>query len=194
MRKMRFYVWLLLVGLAFTSSLASAQEQTYTYTFQVVKAPQNPGKKLLSTSEWQSFLKRPGCMVLEDVGAVSSGDAQSLSMGGTKNPFGYTDTRAAGSQVQYVDLGAKIDATIKPRSDGTLFVDARGERSTLNPHPQAKERASCAIFESGTVMKRGQVAVFVCARGPLIAKLFKFDAQGMGLSSSDWLVLALSIE
>ena len=194
MKKLTGLLLLVFFGLALSPLTTAAQEQSYSCTFQVVKSAGNPSSKLLSVEEWKKFLRQPGNVIMENLSEVSSADMQSYTMGGKKNPLGYNDAKSGGNQVQYVDLGAKIDAKIKPLGNGTLLVDARGERSGANPHPQAKERANSIIFESQTVMKRGQVAVFACARGSLIAKCLKDQLPAGSFKDSDWIIMAVTIE
>lgn len=77
------------------------------------------------------------------VAALSGQDA--LIHIGDKYPIVYFDPRAGQFQVQYVDIGIKLDVTSTVKSDGYVIIDVRPEVSTLlelinNQYPRTAVR------------------------------------------------------
>lgn len=192
MRRIRNLVVITVLLLA---SLAPtlAQEQL-VYSFQVLKVKELPSKKLIDVKDWRSFVKSGKVVVLEEVGGSTVTGKDTLVHAGAKYPLSYEDPKAGMYQVQYVDHGTKIDTIFKPLSEQRYLLEARGERAIPNPHPESKDRVLVTIFESTTVLKKGQVAIFGAARGPVIERLFKEQFPAGSLQSDDWIVMVLSLE
>lgn len=171
-----------------------ADENNFAYTFQVLRASEAPQKKICSSEAWQKFLAKPGTSIVEELGGSVVFNRPFLLHPGIKVPLPYTDPRAGMSQVQYTDQGFKLDTRVNKRPDGLLEISARGERSISNPHPTSESRISSIIFESETLMRRGQVAIFGCAQGPMVERLIKDQFPAGTFRPGDWVILAVTIE
>ena len=185
---------LLLSALYFLLLSPTVAEESYNYTFEIVKCPKTPAKRLLSKKDWQQFLNKSGAVVLENIQGVARNDKYSLVFEGVKNPISYKDPRAGGYQVQYTDLGLKLDIKIKSQNDGTLFVESRGDRSVASPIPEHPERSSVMIYESGVTMKRGQTVVVASAKGIMNVRYLKEHFPDISVSESDYLMMVITVE
>jgi type II secretory pathway component HofQ len=79
---------------------------------------------------------------------------------GDKFPIVYFDPRAGQFQVQYVDIGIKLDVTSKVKSDGYVMIEVRPEVSTLielvnNQYP----RTAVRIVETNMRVKDGDTVI-----------------------------------
>ena len=189
-----FPTFLLLFALHFLLLSPTAAEESYNYTFEIVKCPKAPAKRLLSKKDWKQFLNKSGAVVLENIQGVAQNDKYSLVFEGVKNPISYKDPRAGGYQVQYTDLGLKVDIKIKNQNDGSLFVESRGDRSIAAPIPEHPERSSVMIYESGVTMKRGQTVVAASAKGFLNTKYLKDHFPNISVTESDYLMMVITVE
>lgn len=185
---------LLLSALPILLLSPSVAEESYNYTFEIIKCPKAPTKRLLSKSDWKQFLNKSGAIVLENIQGVARNDKYSLVFEGVKNPISYKDPRAGGYQVQYTDLGLKLDIKIKSQTDGTLFVESRGDRSVASPIPEHPERSSVMIYESGVTMKKGQTVVAASAKGIMNVKYLKDHFPDIPVTESDYLMMVITVE
>jgi type II secretory pathway component GspD/PulD (secretin) len=85
---------------------------------------------------------------------------ESLIHIGDKYPIVYFDPRAGQFQVQYVDIGIKLDVTSTVKADGYVLVDVRPEVSTLlelinNQYP----RTAVRIIETKMRVKDGDTII-----------------------------------
>lgn len=182
-----------LLALVFSVAPATSEE-TYNYTVELVKCSKTPSKRVLSKSAWKSFLKQSGAIVLDSAQGVTQDSAPSLVHEGLKSPISYKDPRADMYQVQYVDLGFKIDITIKRQTDGTLYMLSRGERSVASPIPEQPKRASVVIYESGITMKRGEAAVMASTKGVMNVKYLKSHFPDIPVTESDYLMMVITVD
>jgi len=79
---------------------------------------------------------------------------------GDKYPIVYFDPRAGQFQVQYVDIGIKLDVTSTVKADGYVLIDVRPEVSTLlelinNQYP----RTAVRIIETKMRVKDGDTII-----------------------------------
>jgi type II secretory pathway component GspD/PulD (secretin) len=79
---------------------------------------------------------------------------------GDKYPIVYFDPRAGQFQVQYVDIGIKLDVTSTVKSDGYVLIEVRPEVSTLlelinNQYP----RTAVRIIETNMRVKDGDTII-----------------------------------
>ena len=79
---------------------------------------------------------------------------------GDKYPIVYFDPRAGQFQVQYVDIGIKLDVTSNVKSDGYVLIEVRPEVSTLlelinNQYP----RTAVRIIETNMRVKDGDTII-----------------------------------
>lgn len=91
--------------------------------------------------------------------ASISGKASLVHIG-DKFPIVYFDPRAGQFQVQYVDIGVKLDVTSNVKADGYVLVEVRPEVSTLvelvnNQYP----RTAVRIIETNMRIKDGDTMV-----------------------------------
>jgi type II secretory pathway component GspD/PulD (secretin) len=85
---------------------------------------------------------------------------ESLIHIGDKYPIVYFDPRAGQFQVQYVDIGIKLDVTSTVKADGYVLIDVRPEVSTLlelinNQYP----RTAVRIIETKMRVKDGDTII-----------------------------------
>ncbi len=85
---------------------------------------------------------------------------ESLIHIGDKYPIVYFDPRAGQFQVQYVDIGIKLDVTANVKADGYVVIDVRPEVSTLlelinNQYP----RTAVRIVETTMRVKDGDTII-----------------------------------
>jgi type IV pilus assembly protein PilQ len=85
---------------------------------------------------------------------------ESLIHIGDKYPIVYFDPRAGQFQVQYVDIGIKLDVTSEVKADGYIVIDVRPEVSTLlelinNQYP----RTAVRIIETKMRVKDGDTII-----------------------------------
>lgn len=187
----RLLLFSLLLGLFLP---AQAQNEEIQYRCQVVKASQAPKSRIMTSSDWTKFLASSQNMVLDEVGGIAQVKHPFLNAPVTKLPIPYKDPRPNMYQVQYVDIGLKLDTHVKPYPNGKLLVIARGERSLADPHPELEQRTQVFIFESETIMKRGQVAVFGGVNGPLARKHLKKQFPDLAFSETDTLLFVVSVK
>ncbi len=193
MNKFRVVFLLLsLVGLLAHPGLA--QEQNLAYTLQILHAPTAPPKKIMERQNWQRFLEESGVNVIEESGGSGALGDDFMVFPGIKNPLAYRDPKPDSYQVQYADVGLKLETLVRAAENGFLRVDARCDRSVLNPHPKLKSRTNTLLFQSAILMKPGQVAVFGCARGPVVERLMKEQLPPGQFQPGDWIIMALTIE
>ena len=79
---------------------------------------------------------------------------------GDKYPIVYFDPRAGQFQVQYVDIGIKLDVTSNVKADGYVVIEVRPEVSTLlelinNQYP----RTAVRIIETNMRVKDGDTII-----------------------------------
>lgn len=91
--------------------------------------------------------------------ASISGKASLIHIG-DKYPIVYFDPRAGQFQVQYVDIGIKLDVTSNVKADGYVLVEVRPEVSTLlelinNQYP----RTAVRIIETNMRVKDGDTII-----------------------------------
>jgi hypothetical protein len=182
----------LVLALLFTSAPTVAQ--SYNFTIDIVKSEKAPDKRLISKSQWRSFLKKSSAVVLDSMQGAAELGKFSYILEGYKMPIPYKDPRAGAYQVQYVDLGMKTDIKVTQQDDGMLFVEARGERSVGSPIKEHPKRASAIIFESGVTLKRGQTVVISAMRGVMNLKYLKPHFPDLTVDESDYLLMVLTIE
>lgn len=191
-RAQRLFPGLLALILLFTATPVVAQ--SYNYTLDIVKSDKAPGKRLLAKSQWKDFLKGNGSVVLDSVQGSAELGKFSMIFEGYKNPIPYKDPRSGGYQVQYVDHGLKVDINTKSQDDGTLFLEARGERSVASPTKEHPKRSSAFIFESGVSLKRGQTVVIGAMRGLMNVKYLKPHFPDLAVDESDYLLMVVTVE
>jgi len=185
-------LWLSTLTFLLAGSLSA--EESFNYTFDIVKCSKAPEKRLLGKSQWQSFLKNSNATVLDSMQGVTKEDEFSLVHAGQKNPIAYKDPRAGMYQVQYVDRGLKIDISIVQQKNGTLFIESRGERSVASPIQEHPERSSVMLYETGATMKKGQTAVVASIRGVMTTKYLKSQFPDVTISESDYLMMVITVE
>ena len=192
MKSVKILFPLLALVLFFTAAPVVAQ--SYNYTIDIVKAENAPDRRLLLKNDWKGFLKKSGAVVLDSMQGAAKVGQFSLVHEGYKMPIAFKDPRAGMYQVQYVDLGLKIDIKVKSQDDGTLFLEARGERSVASPIKEHPKRSSVIIFESGVALKRGQTVVVGAMRGVMNVKYLKPHFPDLAVDESDYLLMVVTLE
>ncbi len=173
---------------------ASAQDNSFIFRYELVKTSAPPQKRILDISSWTKFTDQDENQTLEDLGGNGLIGKQQLVHTGSKNPLPYSDPRAGMKQVQYVDLGFKLDIILKKEKNGNVMFGARGERAAPAPHPQLEDRTSTVLFESNVLLKRGQVAIIGTFQGPMALKHLKSQFPKANFTENDILVLAVTIK
>lgn len=186
-------LWLSFLAVALSLGQVSADE-SYNYTIEIVKCSKAPAKRVMEKNQWKSFLKKSNALVLDSLQGVTKEGKFSLVHEGHKNPLSYKDPRAGMYQVQYVDLGFKLDIGINKQKDGSLAVNSRGERSVLSPIKEHPERASVFLYESTMTMKRGQSVVAGATKGVMNVKYLKPHFPDVPVSETDYLMMVITVE
>ena len=161
---------------------------------EILKSQTNPPKRILSKKAWKDFGKASSRVLFSETSGIAKVGSAVLFSDGSKVPIIFRDPRADRTQVQYVDMGFNLDVKAKPLERGLYLVRARGENSKATPHLKVENRSSVTIFESHTVMRRGQVAVFANVSGRLAARLLKTQFPEVEFLDSDHIIMALTLE
>ncbi len=108
----------------------------------------------------QFLVQQNEAKILASPRVASISGEDSLIHIGDKYPIVYFDPRAGQFQVQYVDIGIKLDVTSNVKADGHVVIDVRPEVSTLlelinNQFP----RTSVRIIETKMRVKDGDTII-----------------------------------
>lgn len=108
----------------------------------------------------QFLVQQNEAKILASPRVASISGEESLIHIGDKYPIVYFDPRAGQFQVQYVDIGIKLDVLSEVKSDGYIVIDVRPEVSTLlelinNQFP----RTSVRIIETKMRVKDGDTII-----------------------------------
>lgn len=111
---------------------------------------------------------------------------------GGKYPISFTDPRAGGFQVQYVDTGLKMHLQVSPSGD-RLLVDASVDRVALVDPAAPYSSQDGVIATSTMLLKSGQTGVIMSTRGRLTAQYLKRSYPKVTLSEKDTILIAVSV-
>lgn len=129
----------LLLSMVVTTSCFAAAESNSTpkpeperiplvVKFQLVQIDDGQAQKLRGLRTTNSNIRGT---VLNEMEMLTSTDLESLVMIGDKWPIIYFDPRAQQFQVQYVDVGAKLDVKVKLAAQGNFDLEIRPETSNV---------------------------------------------------------------
>ena len=150
----------LLVLIAVLCGPALAQPLAVRFTLLQTSKP--PARKLMDNASWRKELQSPTYQVL-DSGTCSAEGKEAYAFMGRKLPISYYDPRAEAAQVQYTDVGFKIDCKPRNLGNGLVEVEVRIEKTQLVETDG--NATSGFIADTRVVMKRGQTAVVATTRG-----------------------------
>lgn len=171
---------------------ASAQEKTVGYRLQLLTASEAPDKHIADSKYWKTFLRQ--ATVLEHIEGLTEVGKPTLVFPAYKKPLAYFDPRPGRTQVQYVDVGLKLDLTLIESSNGYFQLESRTQYSKHYPHPQLEARSKLCVYESLSFCKRGQTAVFLAIRGPLAAKHLKELFPSANITQESYFIMALTLQ
>ena len=112
---------------------------------------------------------------------------------GLKAPVGYQDPRTNSYQVQYIDVGWKIDAKLNEVKPGLWLVECRAEHGAMAPGAQPLPEQDVFCFHSVALLKPGQVAVMASARGRISPQYIKKVLPKEQFGDGDTVLFALSV-
>lgn len=155
----RFSLLMVMVMVLAGSVLA----QPLSVRYSLVQTTRPPVKKLMDNASWRQELESPACKVLDSGSCSATWKEEAYAFMGRKLPIPYYDPRAEASQVQYTDVGFKIDCKPRPLANGLIELEVRIEKTQL---VEADGNATSGfITDTRVVMKRGQTAVLSTTRG-----------------------------
>lgn len=192
MKTFKSLLWLFTLTFLLAGSLSA--KESFNYTIDIVKCSKAPEKRLLDKNQWQNFLKNSNAIVLDSMQGVAEEGDFSMVHAGQKNPIAYKDPRAGMYQVQYVDLGLKIDIMIVTQKNGTIYIESRGERSVASPIQEHPEPSSVMLYETGVTMKKGQAVAVASIRGVMTARYLKNQFPDVAITESDYLMMVITVE
>ena len=128
--------------------------------------------------------------VLQSLELMTVQDMPSLLMLGEKWPIIYFDHRAEQFQIQYVDIGGKLDMTCRPAGANAWNVEIRPEASALNEIDLPGDPRDLEVYPKTTVLiaethiknlKFGETSIFAKITG----RAARSYLEAMGLPSSN---------
>lgn len=180
-----------LIALILVTQAAMAEETGFQYHVEVVKASASPGKRIMDSSTWRRFAKKT--TIIESADGIGEFGKPELLFAGLKYPIHYNSPRAGAPQVQYIDIGLKLDITVVKDGDG-VKVEVRPERSAKDPHPKQKSRTGIFVTETRIPMKLGQTAVTSIVSGKFAQEMYKAQFPGMSFGPNDKLMFAITLK
>ena len=189
----RSRVAIISLAIFFLLGINSSAQESFGYSFQLLKSSKPLKQKIVDTRDWHRFTGLRDNIVLEEMSGVGSIGSPLLLFPGVKNPLIYRDPRPEMSQVQYVDIGTKLDLTVTRAANGFLKVLTRGETSSSAPLAQFQERTEVAVFESATLLKRGQVAIIGTFSGPIAIRHLISHFPEANFTENDTFQMVVSI-
>ncbi len=184
------FVW----SMAPVFAQSSSKSPDLELLFQVVKAEKAPAQRILSSEHWQQALQQRGFQILEEGFVPTKLDRDILVFLGTKHPITYRDPRSSGHQVQYTDVGSKMDCLVKELSGGNLRVNTRIETSGLAPDEISADCRNVYLVETVVHMRRGQTAILASTQGVITSRFLSLFLGDGEFKDSDLVLFALTVK
>lgn len=178
--------------LSFLSSAVVAQE-VLRAEYSLVHSTTAPQKRVYETSAWAQQQAKGRHTTLSSGSALLTMGEDSLTHLGKKLPFPYYDPRTESSQVQYLDVGFKIDCQANPTSDGRVLLRVRLVQSALSSDPQTPNSSNTFHSESTLLLQRGQTAIVALAQGPLTQRFLEPIYPNSSWSEGDAAMLIVTL-
>jgi hypothetical protein len=189
-----------ILALLLAAPAARAQEtpkDTYLVTAQLYRVAavnkQLARAGVVEPGTWEKRVHAGQAQLLESGSVQSALDKESLTHVGSKVPIAYFDPRVSGYQVQYVDIGFKIDSKAHQLYDGRLTLDCRVERSFMVDNNSTVPASEVITEQSELVMKADQEVAITASRGPLLATYLKHPYPNVTFGPDDSLVLVVTL-
>jgi hypothetical protein len=192
----------LTLGLSSSLSYPARAASGYGYLFeaQVVRIPAAfhdlARAHIFEAGEWKHHLQAGEAQILESGTTIGNLGHESLTHMGEKFPISYYEPRAQSYQVQYIDVGFKIDAKIRELGQPSdLFeVDVRPERSAMVDQARTALPETDVITQQTMVLlKQGQVAVMGSTSGRLTSQYLRRAYPHVTFSEHDSVALTASL-
>ena len=185
------YLTFLFTLMLLTAHATLAQDETFKLTLKILKTDTVPQKRLMSPNEWKSFQgKTTTLQTLEGVGRTKK---PALVFLGLKDPLGYYSNEAGSKQVQYIDVGLKLDYTVG-KHKGLYTIEIRPEYSELDPTAGVPDRSSVFIAETSFPISRGQTAIIGRVSGKFCTPTCKKLFPEANFGPKDGLVYTVTLE
>lgn len=164
---------------------------------QVVKVPaahlQLCRDRIQEGDEWQRHIEKGDIQVIESGSVLSSMNQEMQMMLGKKVPIIYTDPRANGTQVNYIDDGFKLQVKAEEISPDQIRLNCMPQRSALNDPGNVHQGQNVFKAWTALVLKPGQVGLVSSTRGILSARYLKKVFPGTVFGEKDTLVMTLRV-
>lgn len=180
-----------ILALLFITTLM-AQAQPVLIETQIVQATRPMKDRRLSADTWMKMARSGEIKILEESTHASTAPRDSLAHVGGKLPVIYSDPKAGGTQVQYVDRGFKIDVKPHPAGPNQFNVDCRVERAVENETLELGG-AEVALFNSSFPMERGQTIVVLTVQGHMVRDFVKQAYPEVKFGPDHRLILAVTL-
>lgn len=168
-----------------------AQDETFKLTLKILKTDTAPQKRLMNSAEWKSFQGRS--TTLQATEGIARAQKPGLIFLGLKDPLGYYSNEAGSKQVQYIDVGLKIDYTVG-KHKGLYTIEIRPEYSELDPTAGVPDRKTAFITETSFPIARGQTAIISRVSGKFCIPTCKTLFPDTNFGPKDGLVYAITLE
>ncbi|HIB65823.1 MAG TPA: hypothetical protein EYO33_12120 [Phycisphaerales bacterium] len=188
---MRQYFAFLSILLLLTMQTTLAQDETFKLTLKILKTDTVPQKRLMSSGEWQSFQSKS--TTLQTLEGIARIQKPALVFLGLKDPLAYFSNEAGSKQVQYIDVGLKLDYTVG-KHKGLYAIEIRPEYSVLDPTTGVPDRSSCFITETSFPIARGQTAIISRVSGKFCQPAFKALFPETDFGPKDGLFFTVTLE
>ena len=188
---MRQYFAFLSILMLLTMQTTLAQDETFKLTLKILKNDTVPKKRILSSADGQSFQSKS--TIVQTIEGTTRAQKPALVFLGLKNPLGYYNNEAGAKQVQYVDVGLKVDYTVAKRKN-LYSIEIRPEYSNLDPTTGVPDRANVFITETTVPIARGQTAIISRVSGKFCQPAFKALFPETDFGPKDGLFFTVTLE
>lgn len=145
-------------------------------------------------AQWDALCRADHAELLEDLVVNSLTGIESQVHLGNKRPFTYVDPRAQRAQVNYVDVGCKVDVRADPSGDGGYDIKVLPELSSYASNDPGNLEPTDVLKASTAVMLRpGEVAVVGATRGAWTSRVLGANYPQEHLGSNDTVLIVIRL-
>jgi hypothetical protein len=164
-----------------------AQESAPSIEYTLVLSSRPPKSRLMDNATWAREAGQ--AKVLDRASCATNWGRESYTFMGRKLPITFFDPRAEASQVQYTDVGFKMECKPRQRKDGRIDLELRMERSQLL---EANAR-NAFVAESSLVVGRGQTAVLATTHGLATSTYLGTVYPGQTMSEDSTIMMVVTV-
>ena len=185
-----------LIAIALTCA-ASSPVWAQDYVVQVVRVPSShrdqAGSHIYSNQEWARHVQAGDFQVLERAAMPATQSRTGLLLSGTKLPIVYLDPRVGGYQVQYIDIGFKMDISGTLGADGKTRLDCNVTRTSMTeatPNPFSDGIRT----QTRLLLEPGQTASVCTTCGIMTARHMQQSYPNVKFEEGDTVLVTVGIQ